>query len=35
VRERDDPFGDYGSGPRSKNRAAKTNNKTNKGKRKP
>jgi len=23
VRERDDPFGDYGSGPRSKNRAAK------------
>ena len=38
VRERDDPFGDYGSGPRSKNRAAKinnkTNNKTNKGKRK-
>jgi enoyl-CoA hydratase len=24
VRERDDPFGDYGSGPRSKNRAAKS-----------
>ncbi len=23
VRERDDPFGDYGSGPRSKNRGAK------------
>ena len=27
VRERDDPFGDYGSGPRSKNRGKKKNGK--------
>ena len=32
VRERDDPFGDYGSGPRSKNRAARRQQ--DKGKRK-